>query len=91
MVGFDFTKTDIRYSNNPVEIGMIRYVGSLVPGEDIACHVVIEVMAPRKVWDPEFRCFSTDYPYRVRRATKAEQAEHEAEPNGAKAGRRIAA
>lgn len=64
----------IRYSfNEPVEVGMIRYV-AFQPGEKAAAHVVISVESPHKIWSEEYRSHETAYPYRVRRATEAEEA-----------------
>lgn len=79
--------TNIRYSDNQVEVGMVRYVavtnGKRAPYGEVACHIVIAVETPIRVWDEEARTHVTQYPYRVRLATPAEEAEYLALPNQA--------
>lgn len=70
------TNANLRYSDTPVEIGMMRYVRSPVAGENVAACVVIGTEEPLRTYDPEERCYRHSYPYRVRRATAAEEAQY---------------
>ena len=67
----------IRYSETPVEIGMVRYVG-VDGGNEVAAHVVTELLGTVPYYDPEERRHFTSYVYTVRRATEAEEALHTA-------------
>lgn len=73
-------KTNLRFSDAPVEIGMIRYVSSPIAGESVAACIVISTEAPVRIFDQEERCYCRSYPYRVRRATEAEEAAYLALP-----------
>jgi len=75
-----FTNNFTRYSDAPVEVGMIRYVGSPVAGEDVAACVVTKILPSIRVWDPEYRRHLVSYPYKIRRATKAEEVAYLALP-----------
>lgn len=68
------TKTNLRYADAPIEIGMIRYVSSTVVGEDVVACIVISAEAPIRIFDQDERCYRHSYPFRVRRATKDEEA-----------------
>ena len=75
-------KTNLRYSDNPVEIGMVRYV-SVTDGMEsmtVGCHIVTVLEPSRLVWDPECQVWTTIYPYRVRPATAHEEMDYLALP-----------
>lgn len=85
----DMTNT-LRHGDHPVEIGMIRYVSSPVAGEGVAACVVTNVLPTERYYDPEHRCYASDYPYHVRRATEAEEREYLALPRATCANYRTA-
>lgn len=61
-----------------VEVGMIRYVGSPVAGEDIAACVVTKILPSILVYDPECGRRVRVQQYQIRRATGAEEAGYRA-------------
>lgn len=79
------TKTYKRYSDDPVEIGMIRYVGMGEPLGPTYCCVVTKIdgegLGEQRVWDEEFRCWGVTYVYLCRRATSEEEAVYKAIPS----------
>jgi hypothetical protein len=66
----------IRYSSRPVEAGMIQFVRSPIAGEGAAACVVTQTLPTKSVYDPENQCWIRSYPYRMRRATTAEEQEY---------------
>jgi len=64
--------TNVRYSNTPVEVGMLRYVGDGEGG--ISAHIILDLLPKLRVWDAEEQHYRASYPYTVRRATPAEES-----------------
>ncbi len=67
--------TNLRYSDEPVHVGMLRYVGG---DNGVAAHIITELLPPKQFWDVEHRQQATTYPYRVRPTTEAEETTYSA-------------
>lgn len=65
-----------RYSDNPVNVGDVHYVGVTGSSGKVAAHVVVKVLDREKVWDAEYKEWGYTYPYIVRLATTEEESAH---------------
>lgn len=67
-------------SDEPVEVGTMRYVGRTDATGKCVAHVVTEIAGERRIYDPEAGGMVTIYLYRSRLATAAEASAYLALP-----------